>query len=196
MAKKTLCRFALRADIPAHISARGASPAQELKQLRCKLAKRDKFHLDEWLDIEFIAAHTKEVGKLVYYPFIMLVLMMFARSKIFDNWDMPIGLALLFLSSAGLSVACALYLRWAAEKARQKILWEIDDMKVALSLEPESTARSTLEKRIEIVTQQIEKINEGAFLPFTQEPAIQALLLPFGGWGGITLLETFVLKGF
>ena len=194
--KNTLCRFALRADIPARISALHPTPAQELKQLRNELAKRDKFHLDEWLDIEFIAAHTKVVGKLVYYPFIMLVLMMFARSKIFDNWNMPIGLILIFLSMAGLSVACALYLRRAGDKSRQKILRKIDDMKIALSLEPESVARSTLEKRIEIVTQQIEKVNEGAFLPFTQDPAIQALLLPFGGWGGITLLESFVLKGF
>jgi hypothetical protein len=38
--------------------------------------------------------------------------------------------------------------------------------------------------------------HEGAFLPFSQEPAVQALLLPFGGWGGITLLEYFVLNGF
>jgi hypothetical protein len=46
------------------------------------------------------------------------------------------------------------------------------------------------------VLNQILKINEGAFLPLSQEPAIQAVLLPFGGWGGVTLLEYFVLKGF
>jgi hypothetical protein len=43
---------------------------------------------------------------------------------------------------------------------------------------------------------QIQEINEGAFLPLVQEPAVQALMLPFGGWGGITLLEYFVLNGF
>lgn len=195
---KTLWRFNLRAVDPDPASANGgaAATAQELNALCNKLHNVDNFHLDEWLDIEFIAAHTKVVGKLVYYPIIMLVLMMFARSKVFDNWDMPIGLVLFFLSSAVLSVACAFYLRHEAEKARKNILLKIDDMKIALCLQAESTARSTLKKQVEIITQKISKINEGAFMPFTQEPAFQALLLPLGGWGGVTLLEYFVLKGF
>ncbi|MDD5413025.1 MAG: hypothetical protein PHF31_16745 [Methylobacter sp.] len=52
-----------------------------------------------------------------------------------------------------------------------------------------------LEKQVSIVLNQIQKINKGAFLLLSQEPAVQALL-PFGGWGGVTLLEYFVFKGF
>ncbi len=191
--ENTLHWFALRSNMGSKVKV-PTDPT--LEELCNELAKRDKFHLNGWLDIELIAAHTKVVGKLVYYPFVMLVLMMFARSKIFDYWDMPIGLALIFLSSAGLSVTSALYLRRAAEKERLSALQKIDDMKIALCLYPESDARNTLEKQIEIVTQKIKKINEGAFIPFTQEPAFQALLLPFGGWGGATLLEYFILHGF
>jgi hypothetical protein len=29
----------------------------------------------------------------------------------------------------------------------------------------------------------------GAFAPFTQQPALQALLLPFGGYGSVQLVE-------
>jgi len=66
---------------------------------------------------------------------------------------------------------------------------------IELSSRPEAAARM-LEKQVSIVLNQIRKINESAFLPLSQEPAIKAVLLPFGGWGGVTLLEYFVLKGF
>lgn len=135
------------------------------------------------------------MGKLVYYPFIILVLMIFARSKIFDNWDMPIGLVLIFLLSGGLTLACALYLRRAAEHTRQVVYGQINEILIELSSRPEEAARM-LEKQVSIALNQIQKINEGAFLPLSQDPAVQALLLPFGGWGGITLLEYFVLNGF
>jgi hypothetical protein len=65
---------------------------------------------------------------------------------------------------------------------------------IELSSRQEEVARM-LEK-VSIVLNQIQKINEGAFLPLSHEPAIKAVLLPFGGWGGVTLLEYFVLKGF
>ena len=68
-------------------------------------------------------------------------------------------------------------------------------MLIGLSSRPEEAAR-TLEKQACIALKQIQEINEGAFLPLVQEPAVQALMLPFGGWGGITLLEYFVLNGF
>jgi hypothetical protein len=189
--KETLRQFSLRQDL----SRQGAIDDNALDKLRNELRTQGKYHLDEWIDIEFIAAHTKALGKLVYYPFIILALMIFARSKIFDNWDMPIGLVLIFFLSGFLTLACALYLRRAAEHSRQVVYGQINDMLVELSTRPEKAARM-LEKQARIALNEIQKINEGAFLPISQEPAVQALLLPFGGWGGITLLEYFVLKGF
>jgi len=186
--KKTLRRFDLEEGI-------STPEAVELAKLRDELGKHDKYYLNEWIDIQFIAAHTKEIGKLVYYPAIILILMIFARSKIFDNWNIPLGLVLIFLSSAGLTLICALYLRRTAERARQAVSRQISSMLIGLSSRPGEAAR-TLEKQACIALKQIQEINEGAFLPLVQEPAVQALMLPFGGWGGITLLEYFVLNGF
>jgi hypothetical protein len=189
--EQTLRQFGLGQDI----SRLGAIDDNALEELRNELRLQDKYHLDEWIDIQFIAAHTKVVGKLVYYPFIILVLVIFARSKIFDNWDIPIGLALIFLLSGSLTLGCSLYLRRAAEHTRQVVYKQINELLIELSSRPEEAARM-LEKQVSIVLNQIQKINEGAFLPLSQEPAVQALLLPFGGWGGVTLLEYFVFKGF
>jgi hypothetical protein len=33
---------------------------------------------------------------------------------------------------------------------------------------------------------------EAAFLPLTQQPAVRALLIPFGGFGGVSLIEYLV----
>jgi hypothetical protein len=53
-----------------------------------------------------------------------------------------------------------------------------------------------MEKQIDLVLVQIQAIKEGAFQALTNEPAIQAFLIPFGSYGGVILLENFVLNGF
>jgi hypothetical protein len=168
----------------------------ELTILRRKLITEKKYHLDEWLDIKFIAAHTKVVGNLIYYPFIILALMIFARSKIFDNWDLPISLVIVFLSAAALNLFGAISLRRAAERSRKNIIEKISQMKITLICLPDSSARQAMEKQIDLALTQIQEINEGAFRSITNDPALQALLIPFGGWGGVALLENFVLNGF
>ncbi len=37
--------------------------------------------------------------------------------------------------------------------------------------------------------ERIRNTREGAFAPFPQQPALQALLLPFGSYGGVQLIE-------
>jgi hypothetical protein len=137
-------------------------------------------------DIQFVANITESVKNMAYFPFIVLALMGIARSKIFDNWDMPLGLALVYLLCAGLIVGSKLYLRYKSEEARDKVVKRLENM-VNISNEDSKT----LDNQIEQVIARIIAIKWGAFIPFTQEPAVQALLLPLGGWGGITLLQHF-----
>ena len=40
--------------------------------------------------------------------------------------------------------------------------------------------------------ERIRSTREGAFAPFTQQPALHALLLPFGGYGGVQLVEYLI----
>ena len=188
--------------MPFGIKTRGATSESEaafnneLQNLRKKLEEQNNYHLDEWLDIEFIAAHTKMVGKLIYFPFIIFALMIFARSKIFAYWDMPIGLVIVFLSAAALTLGSAFYLRRVTEQARQNTIKKISNMKIALTCQPDSPARSAMEKQIDLVLIQIQAIKEGAFQPLTNEPAFQAFLIPFGSYGGVMLLENLVIHGF
>ncbi|MCX7067501.1 MAG: hypothetical protein NTW85_07405 [Methylococcales bacterium] len=168
------------------------------KTLRKTLENNNKYHLDAWLDIQFIAAYTKVVGRLVYYPFIILALMIFARSKIFDNWNMPIGLAIVLLITTALTLFSAFYLRIVTEQVREDVITHIANMKISLSglLDENKDDCSAMEKQIDLIITKIQGMNEGAFQPLTHAPAFQALLLPFGGMGGVMLLENLLLNGF
>ncbi|MCK7493891.1 MAG: hypothetical protein MZW92_23335 [Comamonadaceae bacterium] len=46
-------------------------------------------YLDDWIDLQFIARRTRAIGTLIYYPFIVLSLMLVARSSFFDDWYTP-----------------------------------------------------------------------------------------------------------
>jgi hypothetical protein len=150
--------------------------------------------LQDWIDIDLISELTHSVRNVAYYPFIVLTLMGISRSRIFDNWDLPIGLLLVYILCFSLIVGSKLYLRYKAEEARCKVVNQLESISLALgnSKEDESI---TLEKQIAQAIARIKAFNRGAYMPLTQEPAIQAMLLPLGGWGGVTLLQYLSMLG-
>ncbi len=63
-------------------------------------------YLDELIDIEVIGKRTKVVGKLIFYPFLLLFLMIFSRSTLFDRWTWPIPLILVFAANSAYAIYC------------------------------------------------------------------------------------------
>jgi len=47
-------------------------------------------------------------------------------------------------------------------------------------------------EKIDRLMRRIRNTNTGVFAPFAQQPALQALLLPFGGYGGVQIIEYLV----
>ena len=66
---------------------------------------------DTWIDVRFIAEWTGRIGGIIYYPFVVLLLIIVARSSIFDNWDMPPGLIVVFILSFTVAAASVIILR-------------------------------------------------------------------------------------
>ncbi len=52
---------------------------------------------EHWFDVRFIAQLTDSVGKLIYYPFIIIAIMVAARWRYFDNWDWPMSLIIVYM---------------------------------------------------------------------------------------------------
>jgi hypothetical protein len=75
-----------------------------------------------WFTIELIAARTHEVSRLIYYPFIVVIIMILARSSYFDNWGLPWPVAIVVLINLCIAAVATIKLRQEAESARREIL--------------------------------------------------------------------------
>jgi hypothetical protein len=160
-------------------------------------------HLDDYLDFQLIVLATRRIYRLIYLPFVLLLFLVLARSSIFDAMDFPLALILV----TGLALAYALYtailLRKSAEAARSKAL---DHYSARLLVQarqkdgpppvdttiPIATSTPISAEQIKLLMERIRNTREGAFASLTQQPALQALLLPFGGYGGVQLVEYLI----
>ena len=157
---------------------------------------REKFgidgrQLDSWILMDFIARRTAVVAKLIYFPFIVISLMVLSRSPFFDNWTMPVGLVIVLASSVLIVSGCAILLRESAEQARRKVLKVLGDDLVRLK-----GAEGRTGAQIETMIAQIRALDVGAFAPFSQQPFFRALLLPLSTFGGSALLDWLTLASF
>jgi hypothetical protein len=146
-------------------------------------------YLRDYIDMRLIAERTEAIGGLIYYPFVILLLIICARSAIFDNWDWTTSLLVMLGVTAALIVLSAYSLRLAAEQARDIALRRLNSELLRAIAREDATAKALLETVIAAVR----GVTEGAYRPFTQQPIVRALLIPFGGYGGLAIIEYFLL---
>ncbi len=142
--------------------------------------------LNEWLDVQIIARYTNTANRLVYYPFIMIFLMILARNRWIDCWNWSWGLQIVLAAVFAYAAYSAFTLRAVAHRARRHAL---DRLHGNLAM---ATNQGTAEKRvkgIEQLVKEIESIRTGAFAPFSELPVIRAMLIPSGGIGLLSLLD-------
>ena len=142
-------------------------------------------NLDEWLDIQLIAKRTEAIGKFIYYPFIVLFIMIAARNNFFDRFDWPMSLLLIFGINTAYAFYCAFALRQTTEKARNEELKRLEEKLVKARGAGDKQSAETIQFTVE----QIKAVNEGAFAPWSEQPFIRAVLVPFGGTGILTLIQ-------
>ncbi|MDN3920411.1 hypothetical protein [Roseateles violae] len=143
--------------------------------------------LDYWINLQFIAKRTRCVSGLIYYPFIVLSLLLLSRSQVFDNWQMPVAAIAMAALDVGVVLISAIALRRAAEKARHQALQAIDDW--LLQAHAPDAPKQPAPRQLELMRRQIAELDEGAFAPFSQQPLVKAVLLPFATLGGTSLLD-------
>jgi hypothetical protein len=157
------------------------------------LAGGDPGHtlLDDWIDIQVIARRTRAVAPLVVAPFLMLALMVVARSRLFDNWSLswPIATAAaLYVIWLGL---LALLLKQAAEDCRTQALARMNaDLRWMAGADD---GRKALVEPMKRLIAAVEAERSGAFAPPFDQPYFKGLLVPLGGAGGAQLFERLLL---
>jgi hypothetical protein len=167
--------------------------------------------VDDSLDFDLVVDATARVNPLIYMPFVLILLSVVARSSVFDNLDLPLPLIVVVLVLSAYAVYSALLLRRVAQEARRHAVGNYEARlallageKIAKPANRELTERYWLAeqiraipvadrpavgKRIDLLIKKIEQTKQGAFQPLSQQPFVRAVLLPFGGYGGLTLLE-------
>jgi len=158
-----------------------------MKQFATELDEEDAAPMREWILIHLIAKRTDTVGKLIFYPVIVWFIIFISRSYYFDNWQTPIGLAVVISLAAVFAWSSAFVLRRSAERARKDAVHRLKTDLVSVLSQKDPDQDQV--KRIEFVIKEISDVREGAFAPYTQHPAVQALAVPFGGIGGVYLIE-------
>jgi len=156
--------------------------------------------IDHVVDIEFLVMRTTAVNRLVYAPFILLSMVLVSRSATFDDWSMPLNTKVLATLGTLIALGCAIALRTGAERSRRDALRHIDEElrrrcgdadAQASTRDPgaDPTLRPPTVRQLELLRAQIANLSKGALAPYTQQPLLKALVLPFATVGGSTLLE-------
>jgi hypothetical protein len=145
--------------------------------------------LAQYLDIDLIAKRTEVVGALIYYPFVLISLLIVSRISVFDNWTWPVPLLIVIGLNGGYAAWSAFSLRETAEKARKEALRNLNDLFIAKTAEGSSNDADakTAEETISMITAE----ERGAFAAISRHPLVGALLLPSGG-AGIWVLTQYL----
>ena len=107
----------------------------------------------------------KPYYKIVWYPFIMAGLLLIARSRIFDNWSMPVGLVMIFTLSFSLLIYCVLRIRSLAFDVKELL---------------EKALKQDREKNVHKL-EYLKEYQVGAFGSFLALPSLGGLTLLVGG---------------
>jgi hypothetical protein len=145
--------------------------------------------LSRYHDITFVAERTEVVARLIWYPLIVLALMLFARSSRFDHWTWPPNLIVVFSFYAAWTLGSAAFLRRAAEQLRETALENLRKLRLINYKDPEK------QKAFDEMMSELRGLKKGAFAPLSEQPFIRAIVFPSGGLGLLAvaqrLLESF-----
>ncbi len=130
--------------------------------------------------IRLIVERSTVVNRRVLHPFLVLFLLIAARSHYFDNWDFPPVLIVALTVNSQVAIASATMLYLAALGAKRRILeplrQQLDDL-VSSADQAGTADQRVRDEALRRVIGDIDGIQQGAFVPFYQQPMVQATLV-------------------
>jgi hypothetical protein len=144
----------------------------------------------EWITIRFIAKRTAIIDGFIYYPFIVLLVMVVARTSFFGRFGWPAPLILVLGLNALIVVALAISVHRAAQVARGAALERLEAMFLASKFAGAGAGPPA--SAIKAIIKQVEAEDDGAFGPWSQQPFIRAVLVPLSGGGLMAALQALL----
>ena len=134
--------------------------------------------------MDLLVRCTDLVGPVVVLPLILMVLLLLARSTLFEGWNWTPPLVAFHVGLAVYVLFVAIAFQREASHARAAVLDRLREARLV--------AEAGEATEIENVMEYIRSRRDGAFVPWTQHPILQTLVLPLGSVALITLLEVWL----
>lgn len=187
----TVRRFAAELGDDVHLRMQAKKPISARLTRRADEPGNNSL-LDDWIDARLLAQHTAVIGRLIVFPFILLSLIIVARSRFFDNWEVGGFVLVIFAFFVFWAVVMAIVLNHVADVARKLAVERME--RDRLWLQGAGNNYKELAAQFPGLIDQVRSLRQGAFAPFFEQPLVQAILVPLGGAGGIQLLD-LVMQG-
>jgi hypothetical protein len=148
--------------------------------------------IHDWIDLAFVAKRTNCVGSLIYYPFVLIALLIVSRSTAFANYAPSLTILVAQGISLSIVFSCAIMLCWVARATRDMAKQNLAEG-IIRAKDAESELR--LAEQLETLLIQVAQLKEGAFSPLSQQPLVRALLFPLSSAGWVALIESGTIPG-
>jgi hypothetical protein len=127
------------------------------------------------LKVRLIGERTAVVGRLLYYPLVVFLLMLLARSSYFDDWSFPLALAIVMGTNFAIAIGAAVKLNLAARQARHEIVADLRKKGHALKRDlPQPVATP---EGIERLIGDLEQLKLGAYQAPWEQPFVRATIV-------------------
>lgn len=144
------------------------------------------------LKMDLISRLAGDVNSFIYYPFIILFLLILSRSHYFDNWHYTPLLFMIISFTAVIAVGSAVRLRSAAINTKEDLLEKLK-LCYLQSITHEAQQKNGAQHHgIKLLTEEVKNMNTGPFQPIERHPIVLSLLMPLGSVGGLYLIEYFL----
>ncbi|WP_157604955.1 hypothetical protein [Schlesneria paludicola] len=163
--------------------------------------------ISRYLDFGLAVCLSTHTSKMIYMPFCIIFGFVVSRSAMFDRWEWPVSLVVMFVCNAAMSCASWIILRQSADKIRKNALqsiaqaieekqrkWCDAKWKHPQGVLLESTESSELFALKKMKTE-IESERSGAYTDFFQDPAVFAAMLPTSVLGIVTIIAYMIFGG-
>lgn len=143
--------------------------------------------LDDWIDVQVVERRTRWVSSLVVGPFVVISLMVVARSRLFDTWAFTAPIAVAVSGYCLWLIILAALLKKSADDTRARALAR---MRVDLRwLAGSGGDQARLVEPFKQLIAAVEANRGGAFASFFEQPLFKALMIPLGSAGGAQIID-------
>ena len=156
--------------------------------------KLDKMVYDRLHCIDMIMYRTEMITPTIILPFALVFFLLVARSTLFDRWEWSGPLVAIYVGLSGYLLVRALLMQREAEQARDRIVKRLQRRKNSLRgvYSDKPAVLSNQISQVDSVIEYILNVRRGAFVPWLRHPIVQAIFLPFSGFGALAMLDAFL----